>query len=115
MHRFRDVLNGPDLAHLREILGERQDPTFNETKRRSRVNQIAMDATFISEQALAPFQALDQADRERLISDVVWQVTCYVEGSITRRVGKSVKLELEFRLVELQEDGKTLFCVEKKE
>jgi hypothetical protein len=114
MHRFRDALNGPDLAHLREILGERQDPTFNETRRRSRVNQIATDATFLADDAVAPFQALSQEDRERLISDVVWQVTCYVEGSITRRLGKRIPLELDFRLVELERDGKTLFCVEKR-
>lgn len=115
MHRFQDVLNGPDLAHLREILGERQDPTFNETRRRSRVNQIAMDATFLSEQALAPFQELSQPDRERLISDVVWQVTCYVEGSITKSPGKGAPLEHGFRLVKLDQDGKTTFCVVKKE
>ena len=115
MHRFRDALNGPDLAHLRQILGEREDPTFNETKRRSRVNQIAMEATFLADQALAPFQALSQADRESLISDVVWHVTCYVEGSITTSSGKAMGLEHGFRLMKMEQNGKLMFCVVKKE
>lgn len=111
MHRFRDPLNKQDLAHLHRILGEREDPTFNETKRRSRVNQITMADTFFADQALAPLRALSQDDRERLISDIVWRVTCYVEGSITRSPGSGTKLECGFRLKKVTQDGREVFCV----
>src|SRR6185436_822786 len=99
MHRFRDALNEQDLVHLRRVLGEQEDPTFSETKRRFRVNQMSMDDTYVDDGALAPLQALPQADRERLISDVVWELTCHVEGSVTRARTKGHKLEAGFRMV----------------
>ena len=37
MRRFRDVLEGTDLAHLRKILGMAEESS-SETKRRSRVS-----------------------------------------------------------------------------
>lgn len=114
MQQLRDVLNPSDLVHWRAILGEREDPTHSETKRRFRVNQIASDDTAISNQALEPFRALDQGDRERLLSDIVWQVTCFVEGSITKAKGlKGIPLEHGFKLVRLEQNGRTVFCVVK--
>jgi hypothetical protein len=115
MLRLRDALNEEDLVHFRQIVGVREDPTFNETKRRSRVNQISTDDTYLADQALEAFKALSQDDRERLISDIVWRVTCYVEGSITRSPGKGLSLEGSFRLTKLVQDGRPIFCVVKRE
>jgi hypothetical protein len=115
MRHLREVLSSLDLAHFRLILGEREDPTHG-TKRRFRVNQIASDDTYIAEQAVVAFQALSQDERERLLSDVVWQVTCFVEGSITK--GKSAKglpLEHGFTLVKVRKDDRAIFCVSKPE
>ncbi|MBV8879038.1 MAG: hypothetical protein JO332_03635 [Planctomycetaceae bacterium] len=114
MHRLQDVLTPSDLAHLRTILGEREDPTHSGTKRRFRVNQITTDDTFIALQARDPFQALSPDERERLLSDIVWQLTCYVEGSITQSRGtKGIPLEHGFKLVRLEQEGKLTFCVVK--
>src|SRR5258706_9247990 len=113
MQRLREALTGPDLSHLRRILGEQQDPTLAATKRRFRVNQIASDDTYLADQALAPFQVLSQDDRERLISDIIWRVTCYVEGSITKSAGKGVALECGFRLTRIHEGARQVFCVVK--
>jgi len=116
MRPLRDVLQGPDLAHWRLILGEREDPTHAGTKRRFRVNQIASDETYLAEQAIAAFQALSQNDRERLLSDVVWQVTCHVEGSITKgRSGRGLPLEYGFRLTKVRRNDQPVFCVSKPE
>jgi len=115
MRRIRDVLQGTDLTHFRLILGMAGNPDPTETRRRSAVSRLAMESTFISDKALPPFQALAAAERERLLSDVVWQVTCHVEGSITKAPsGKSMKLGHGFHLVEATQDGKTVFCVKKK-
>jgi len=114
MHRFRDALNEQDLVHLRKILGEQEDPTFSQTKRRLRVNLITMDDCFIADQAVAPFRALSQDERERLISGIVWHVTCHVEGSTTRGSGKGKKLECGFRIVLMVQDGRPVFCVVKR-
>jgi hypothetical protein len=114
MRRLQDVLNPADLSHLRTILGEREDPTHSATKRRFRVNQITTDDTYIADQARGPLEALLQDERERLLSDVVWQLTCFVEGSITKGAGdQGIPLEYGFKLVKLQQDGKPTFCVVK--
>lgn len=114
MRHLRDVLNPRDLDHFRVILGECEDPTHSETKRRFRVNQIASDDTYIAEQAVVPFQALSQDERERLLSDVVWQVTCFVEGSITKgKSGKGVPLDGGFTLVKIRQNDHPIFCVTK--
>jgi hypothetical protein len=113
MHRFRDALNERDLAHLRRVLGEQEDPTFSETRRRFRVNQLTMDDTYVDDGALAPLQALPQADRERLISDVVWRLTCHVEGSTTRGKSKGHKLEGGFRMMLMVKEGRPIFSITK--
>jgi len=115
MRRLHKVLNPSDLVHWRTILGEKDDPSHSGTNRRFRVSQTASDDTHVSEQALEPFRALDQAERERLLSDIVWQVTCFVEGSITKAKGlKGIPLEYGFKLVRLDQDGKQIFCVVKR-
>jgi hypothetical protein len=115
MLRLRDVLSPEDLAHFRKILGEEDSAKpHSATQRRIRVSRIVSDDTYLAEQALPAFRALSQADRERLLSDVVWQVTCYVEGSITQGgAGKKVRLECGFKLVKLQENDRAIFCVAK--
>ena len=114
MQRLQDVLTPADLVHLRTILGEREDPTHSGTKRRFRVNQITADDTFIADQARDPLAGLSQDERERLLSDIIWQLTCFVEGSITKARGlKGIPLEYGFKLVRLVQDGKPVFCVVK--
>jgi len=114
MQRLQDVLTPPDLVHLRTILGEREDPTHSGTKRRFRVNQITADDTFIADQAREPLGELGQDERERLLSDIIWQLTCFVEGSITKARGlKGIPLEYGFKLLRLEREGKPVFCVVK--
>jgi len=116
MQRLQDVLSPPDLVHLRTILGEREDPTHSGTKRRFRVNQITTDDTYIADQAQEPLRTLAQDERERLLSDLVWQLTCFVEGSITRARGsKGIPLESGFKLVRIEQEGKPLFCLVKRD
>jgi len=115
MQHLRDVLGPGDLVHWRKILGEEEtSKPHSATQRRIRVSRIVSDDTYLAEQALPAFRALTQADRERLLSDIVWQVTCYVEGSITRgSAGKKIPLECGFKLVKLQENERAIFCVAK--
>jgi hypothetical protein len=115
MQRLQDVLNPSDLVHLRTILGEREDPTHSATRRRFRVNQITTDDTYVADQAQEPIRALSQDERERLLSDLVWQLTCFVEGSITKARGqKGILLEYGFTMVRIEQDGKPAFCVVKR-
>jgi hypothetical protein len=117
MQRLHDVLSAADLRHLHLILGHREDASETDlgTKRRVRVNQITIDDTYISDQAREPFRALSQDERERLLSDLVWQLTCFVEGSSTRS-GKSRSIDLEsgFKMRRFVQAGRPSFCVVKK-
>ena len=113
MHRFRDALNEADLVHLRRVLGEREDPTFSATRRRMRVNQISLEELFIDDRALAALRALPQGERERVISDVVWRLTCHVEGSTTRAKPNGQKLEGGFRMMLMVQEGRPIFSITK--
>src|SRR5438105_10725163 len=113
MRRLRDVLNPQDLIHLGQILGGKVDTNPDETMRRSKVKEFSADSTFVSEQSVAPFRELSQDDRERLLSEIVWRLTCHVEGSITRSPGKGVPLECGFRMRLAVQDGRAMFVVKK--
>jgi hypothetical protein len=113
MIRLRDALNPQDLAHFRQILGGTQDPNPDETMRRSRVKQMSTDHTYLSRESVAQFQGLGQEDRERLLSDIVWRLTCHVEGSITKSPGRGVPLECGFRIRLADQDGREIFVVKK--
>src|SRR5678816_3980308 len=98
MRRLRDVLNPQDMVHLRQILGGKEEPNPDETMRRSKVKHISTDLTYVSGQSVEALQALTQEERERLLSEIVWRLTCHVEGSITSSPGKGVALEGGFRI-----------------
>src|SRR5579863_9532044 len=112
MLRLCDVLSVEDRDHLRTILGGKTDPTDIGTKRRLRVSQITIDDTYLADDAVAAFQGLSQPDRECLISELVWRLTCHVEGAITQLPGESsVSLECGFTLMQSVREGREAFCV----
>jgi len=112
---LRDALGPEDLEHLRRILGHEKDQILEGTRRRVRVDHIATADTYLDDAALEAFKSLSQPDREQLLSDVIWQVTCHVEGSITRMPGvNALGLEFGFRLVQSEREGREVFCVVQK-
>jgi hypothetical protein len=113
MRLLRDVLNPQDLVHLRQILGGKTERNPDETIRRSRVKAISTDNTYISGTSVEALRALSQEEREQLISEIVWRLTCHVEGSITSAPGKGVSLEGGFRIRLVIQDGKEIFVVKK--
>ena len=72
--RFRDALSVQDREHLNRIL---------DGDRSSKVVHFVQEATYIDDGALQAFKELAQADRESLISEFVWRITCHLEGSVT--------------------------------
>jgi hypothetical protein len=115
MLRFRDVLSVDDRRHLRQILGESEEELASGTKRHLRVSHLIGENTYLAEDSLEAFKTLSQSDRERLISDVVWRLTCHVEGSITRQSGlNSFPLECGFRLLPSELESREVFCVVKR-
>ena len=94
MLRLRDLLTREDRAHLARILA----PSAG--KNGPKVERFLADDTFLAEEALEPFKALSQHDRERLLSDLLWRIACHVDGSITKVMGVNVySLGAEFSAV----------------
>ena len=79
---FRSVLGDEDREHVRRIM-LRSATDGGETGMVSKVGAFLRDRAYFSQESVAPLQALGQEARERLISDFVWRVTCYLDGSIT--------------------------------
>ncbi len=75
---LRDLLGPGDREHVRKIL---------ETRAESTVAAFLRERTFLEEPAAAAFRGLPAADRERMLSELIWRVTCFLEGSQTATAG----------------------------
>ncbi len=75
---LRELLSSGDREHVRNIL---------ETRTRSTLADLLRDRTFVEEQAATAFQALPASERERLLSELIWRATCFLDGSHTATAG----------------------------
>lgn len=80
---FRSVLGEDDREHLRRIM-LRSMTQGGDAEVLSRVGAFVRDRAYLNQESVLAFQALGQAEREQLISDFVWRVTCCLDGSFTR-------------------------------
>jgi hypothetical protein len=109
---LKEVLGAPDRDHLRRILnasmsGSRAQATFY-----SKVGEFLRDDTYVDEGAVDALRNLPQEERERVLSELVWRVTCHLDGSITTVQGvNTFPLGKVFSAVQSIEAGRDLFCV----
>jgi hypothetical protein len=104
---FRRVLSEGDLRHLRAILGATPDPGLN-----GKVDRFLRERTFVAEEAEGVFRTLAPAVRETAISELVWRVTCHLDGSVTRVKGvDTFDLGGGFCAVLSEREGREVFCV----
>ena len=110
---FRSVLGDGDREHVRRILF-RSVTGEGETSSVSGVGAFLRDRSYVSQESVIPLQGLAQDERERLISDFVWRVTCYLDGSVTRvQDVENYELSSGFTAVLASHEGKeymTLFA-----
>ena len=98
------VLDEGDRRHVRAILGDPGE--------KSKAARFLRESTFLDDGAAASFRALPGAERERLISDLIWRITCHVDGSITSVAGvDSFDLGGGFRAVLSEREGREVFCL----
>lgn len=112
MIRFADALSLKDRDHLRKILNASVSTTKPGMKALSSVGEFLRDATYIDDGAMQAFKELTQGERERLISELIWRVTCHLDGSITRVFGvNSYPLGKKFSAVQSEQGGRDIFCL----
>lgn len=112
MIRFADTLSAKDREHLRKILNASLSVTKTGLKAMSVAGEFLRDATYIDDGSLQAWKELAQQERERLISELVWRVTCHVDGSITRVLGvNSYPLGRKFVAVQTEQEGRDIFCL----
>ncbi len=104
---FEGVLGEGDLLHLRAIQG---GPP--RTALRERVVRFLRESSFAAEDAAEAFRSLPRAERERVISELVWRITCYLDGSVTRVRGvDTFDLGAGFCAVLSEIEGREVFCL----
>lgn len=97
------VLNEEDLRHVRSILDGGAE---------LKATRFFRENTFVDEGSAAGFRALSQAERERLISDLVWRITCHLDGSVTRVAGvNAFDVGSGFCAVLSERGGREIFCL----
>jgi hypothetical protein len=103
---FRDALGPDDREHLRRIARGGPD---------DKVADFLLRNTYVATSAREPFRRLSQADRERVISDLAWRVTCLIEGSVTQVEGvKAFELDAGFAAVKSEWKGEEILCLVKE-
>jgi hypothetical protein len=112
MIRFPDVLTPEDREHIGKILP--QDPArppSGPTDLKS-VTLFLREQTYFDPAAVEAFKRLPRRDRERLLSELIWRVTCHLDGSITRVLGvESYPLGKQFCAIQSEQEGRGIFCV----
>jgi hypothetical protein len=104
---FRRVLAEGDVRHLRAILGATPDPGLH-----GKVERFLRERTFLAEEAKQAFRGLSPAVRETVISELVWRVTCHLDGSVTRVKGvDAFDLGGGFCAVLSEREGREIFCL----
>lgn len=68
------------------------------------------DRVFIDEAAAEALRALARDERERLISELVWRITCHLDGSVTAVVSPGrYELGAGFAAACVEEGGREAF------
>ncbi len=112
MIRLSDALSAKDREHLRKILNASLSTTKLGLKAVSSVGEFLRDDTYIDDASLQAWKELAQTERERLISELIWRVTCHLDGSITRVLGVTTyPLGRDFAAVQSEQEGRDIFCL----
>jgi hypothetical protein len=100
-----------DAAHVRKVL-QGDDPKAEARAMSTQVREFLRDHTFVDRGSRGAFRALARERRERLLSELVWRITCHLDGSITRVVGVDVyDLGSGFQAVKSETEGQDIFLV----
>lgn len=106
------VLAESDREHLKKILNSSISVTPAGLETVAKVHRFLKAHTYIEMLAAPKFQKLPCDERERLLSELLWRLTCYLDGSETAVLGVcTYDLGGGFVANQLEQEGKTFFCL----
>ncbi len=107
MERFEEAIGEADREHIRKILDGAPRRGMAD-----RVKDFLAKQSFLDKKSLKNFRELKQAEREQVISEFIWRVTCHLDGSHTRVAGvESYELGSGFAAVRSEGEGQDRFCL----
>lgn len=112
MIRITEAMNEKDRAHLRRILQATAPSSIASTQLMEAVEEFVRDFTYVDDAALFAFRDMDQGTRERLLSALVWRITCFIDGSVTSVKGvRAHDVGAGFLAVQARHEGREVFCL----
>lgn len=112
MKRLEIVLAAGDREHLKRILNSSLSMTPTGLETAAKVARFLKSRTLIDEKSGPAFQKMASVERERLLSELVWRVTCFVDGSSTAVLGVTTyELGGGFVANEFTKDAKVYWCL----
>lgn len=106
------VLSPSDKEHLRKILNSSISVTPAGLETVAKVHRFLKAHTYIDLPSAPAFQKLPCDERERLLSELLWRLTCYLDGSETAVLGAcTYDLGGGFVANQIEQEGTTFFCL----
>jgi hypothetical protein len=104
LHEFLDESG---RAHLARLLAASAADELH-----ARIREFMAGHVELAPEAEAAFLALPARERERLLSELAWRVTCHLDGSVTRVLGAHVlALGYGFSAAVSEQSGRDVFVL----
>ena len=105
-------LTSSDKEHLKKILNSSISVTPAGLATVAKVHRFLKERTYVSDKCVGRLRALTQPERERLLSELLWRLTCYLDGSETLTLGvTSYDLGGGFAANQSEHNGGGIFCL----
>ncbi len=106
------VLGEADRAHLGRLLDGSIPAGAAAQEMRDRVRSFLGSQVQIAVEATAALARMAPRERERMLSELLWRVTCHLDGSVTRVFGvHTYILGYGFASVVSEQAGRDVFCL----
>ena len=100
-----------DRAHVRKIL-RGSVTNVGRGKMLSEVGVFLRDRTYFRKDTVEPFKKLDPVTREQILSELIWRVTCVLDGSVTEVMGQRwFPIGPGIRALRTEQAGKYVMCL----
>lgn len=111
MTPLAEVLSPADRIHVRNILNSSITSTA-QAETLSRAAVFLREQTFLAEDILEDFRAQEEVERSRLLSELIWRVTCFLDGSETATLGEDRwRLSSRFAAERSLREGREIFTL----
>lgn len=112
MKPFPPLLNEREKGDVAKALDAKGNPRPESAELTANVRSYFDQRLFIRDEAVAKWKALDDLRRSRVLSEIVWRVTCVLDGSETAVIGQSkFSLGYDLAIALIEQDGRDVMVV----